>query len=51
MQCQQGTRLQVLAQADHVGLSTPNFEEQHINLRRGDIIGTTGYKKTHWCSN
>ena len=35
----QGTRLQVLAQADNLGEGVPSFEEQHINLRRGDIIG------------
>jgi len=36
----QGTRLQVLAQADNREEGTPEFEEQHINLRRGDIIGS-----------
>ncbi|GFP57888.1 hypothetical protein ACSS6W_007240 [Trichoderma asperelloides] len=39
----EGTRLQVLAQADNREEGTPEFEEQHINLRRGDIIGIRGY--------
>lgn len=39
----QGTRLQVLAQADHLGEGVPSFEEQHINIRRGDIVGIRGY--------
>ncbi|KAM0741655.1 hypothetical protein ACQRIT_004512 [Beauveria bassiana] len=38
-----GTRLQVLAQADHLGEGVPSFEEQHINIRRGDIVGIRGY--------
>jgi lysyl-tRNA synthetase class 2 len=38
-----GSRLQVLAQADYVDEKAPAFEEQHINLRRGDIIGIRGY--------
>lgn len=36
----QGTRLQVLAQADNREEGTPDFEEQHVHLRRGDIIGS-----------
>lgn len=36
----QGTRLQVLAQADNREEGTPDFDEQHLNLRRGDIIGS-----------
>jgi lysyl-tRNA synthetase class 2 len=39
----EGTRLQVLAQADHLQEGSPSFEEQHINLRRGDIIGVRGF--------
>lgn len=35
----QGARLQVVAQADFVDPKAPSFEEQHVNLRRGDIIG------------
>lgn len=38
-----GSRLQVLAQADYVDEKAPAFEEQHINLRRGDVIGIRGY--------
>ena len=39
----QGTRLQVLAQADNVDDKAVPFEEQLINLRRGDIIGVRGF--------
>ncbi|PHH70477.1 hypothetical protein CDD80_5992 [Ophiocordyceps camponoti-rufipedis] len=39
----EGTRLQVLAQVDLVDSSAPSFEEQHLHLRRGDIIGVRGY--------
>ncbi|KAI9158113.1 lysyl-tRNA synthetase [Paramyrothecium foliicola] len=39
----QGTRLQVLAQADNLDESAPSFDEQHVNLRRGDIIGVRGF--------
>ncbi|EGX96163.1 lysyl-tRNA synthetase [Cordyceps militaris CM01] len=38
-----GTRLQVLAQADHLGEGAPSFEDQHVNIRRGDIVGIRGY--------
>ncbi|KAJ4153799.1 hypothetical protein LMH87_010271 [Akanthomyces muscarius] len=38
-----GTRLQVLAQADHLGEGVPSFEDQHVNIRRGDIVGIRGY--------
>ncbi|OAA59962.1 lysyl-tRNA synthetase [Cordyceps fumosorosea ARSEF 2679] len=38
-----GTRLQVLAQADHLGEGVPSFEDQHVNIRRGDVVGITGY--------
>ncbi|PHH86579.1 hypothetical protein CDD83_10039 [Cordyceps sp. RAO-2017] len=37
------TRLQVLAQADNVESGAPSFEEQHVNLRRGDYIAVRGY--------
>lgn len=39
----QGVRLQVLAQADNLPEGSPSFDEQHVNLRRGDIIGIRGY--------
>ncbi|KFH48598.1 Lysine--tRNA ligase, cytoplasmic-like protein [Hapsidospora chrysogenum ATCC 11550] len=39
----EGTRLQVLAQADYVDANAPSFEEQHVHLRRGDIIGVRGF--------
>ncbi|KAK5988477.1 Lysine--tRNA ligase cla4 [Cladobotryum mycophilum] len=39
----EGVRLQVLAQADNREEGTPSFEDQHLNLRRGDIIGIRGY--------
>ncbi|PNY23200.1 Lysine-tRNA ligase [Tolypocladium capitatum] len=39
----EGTRLQVLAQADNVGQGAPTFDEQHMPLRRGDIVGIKGY--------
>lgn len=39
----EGARLQVLAQADHVDPNAPSFEEQHADLRRGDIIGIKGF--------
>lgn len=39
----EGTRLQVLAQAQEVTEGAPDFESQHINLRRGDIIGVRGF--------
>ncbi|KFA46050.1 hypothetical protein S40293_07459 [Stachybotrys chartarum IBT 40293] len=38
-----GARLQVVAQADNLQEGSPSFEEQHVNLRRGDIIGIRGY--------
>ncbi|KAJ3494360.1 hypothetical protein NLG97_g4136 [Lecanicillium saksenae] len=38
-----GTRLQVLAQADHIAEGVPGFEDQHVNIRRGDIVGIRGY--------
>ncbi|VUC28915.1 unnamed protein product [Clonostachys rosea] len=39
----EGARLQVLAQADFTDDKAPPFEEQHVNLRRGDIIGIRGF--------
>lgn len=33
----------MLAQADNIGENVPSFDEQHINLRRGDIIGIRGH--------
>ncbi|KAI5917260.1 hypothetical protein F4810DRAFT_62677 [Camillea tinctor] len=39
----ESTRLQVLAQAQEVPEGAPDFESQHINLRRGDIIGVRGF--------
>lgn len=35
----QGVKLQILAQADNRDEASPSFENQHLNLRRGDIIG------------
>lgn len=39
----QGARLQVLAQADNLEEGSPSFDDQHVNLRRGDIIGIRGF--------
>lgn len=39
----EGAQLQVMAQAQNVAEGAPSFEEQHINLRRGDIIGIRGF--------
>ncbi|EQL00887.1 hypothetical protein G6O67_005527 [Ophiocordyceps sinensis] len=39
----EGIRLQVLAQAENVGQDATSFDEQHIHLRRGDIIGIRGF--------
>ncbi|KAF4127034.1 lysyl-tRNA synthetase, class II [Geosmithia morbida] len=39
----EGARLQVLAQADNVDPESPSFDEQHVNLRRGDVIGVRGW--------
>ncbi|KAK0391511.1 hypothetical protein NLU13_1011 [Sarocladium strictum] len=39
----QNVRLQVMAQNNNVDDKAPPFEEQHINLRRGDIIGIRGF--------
>lgn len=39
----EGSRLQVVAQADNLDPNAPSFDEQHVNLRRGDIIGIRGY--------
>jgi lysyl-tRNA synthetase class 2 len=38
-----GARLQILAQADNLDPEAPSFEEQHVNLRRGDVIGIRGF--------
>ncbi|KAG5934907.1 hypothetical protein E4U59_005906 [Claviceps monticola] len=38
-----GVRLQVLAQAENLDDKAPCFEEQHVHLRRGDIIGIRGF--------
>ncbi|KAL1858214.1 hypothetical protein VTK73DRAFT_7894 [Phialemonium thermophilum] len=39
----EGVKLQVLAQSQHVREGAPDFESQHIHLRRGDIIGVRGF--------
>ncbi|KAK7746187.1 lysyl-tRNA synthetase [Diatrype stigma] len=39
----EGTRLQVLAQAQEVPETAPDFESQHVNIRRGDIVGVCGF--------
>ena len=39
----ENTRLQVLAQAQNAQADAPDFESQHVNLRRGDIVGVRGY--------
>ncbi|KOS20903.1 Lysine--tRNA ligase [Escovopsis weberi] len=39
----EGVKLQVLAQADNRDEASPSFENQHLNLRRGDIIGVRGF--------
>ncbi|KAK8868780.1 Lysyl-tRNA synthetase class II [Apiospora arundinis] len=39
----EGTRLQVLAQAQESDPNAPEFETQHVDLRRGDIIGVRGF--------
>ncbi|KAG5983110.1 Protein kinase [Claviceps digitariae] len=38
-----GVRLQVLAQADNLDDKAASFDDQHVNLRRGDIIGIRGF--------
>jgi lysyl-tRNA synthetase class 2 len=39
----EGAKLQVLAQAQNSAADAPDFQSQHINLRRGDIIGVRGF--------
>lgn len=39
----ENVRLQVLAQAQDVPEGATDFESQHVNLRRGDIIGVRGF--------
>jgi lysyl-tRNA synthetase class 2 len=39
----EGSQLQILAQAQNVAEGAPSFEDQHVNLRRGDIIGVKGF--------
>ncbi|KAK7956726.1 lysyl-tRNA synthetase [Apiospora aurea] len=39
----EGTRLQVLAQAQESDPNAPEFEAQHADLRRGDIVGVRGF--------
>lgn len=39
----EGVKVQVLCQAQEVREGAPSFEDQHENLRRGDIIGIIGY--------
>lgn len=39
----EGTRLQVLAQAQESDANAPSFENQHVDLRRGDIVGVRGF--------
>jgi len=38
----EGVQIQVLAQAQNVAEGAPPFDQQHVNLRRGDIIGIRG---------
>lgn len=38
-----GAKLQVLAQAQNSAPDAPDFESQHVNLRRGDIVGIRGF--------
>ncbi|EFQ30303.1 lysyl-tRNA synthetase [Colletotrichum graminicola] len=39
----EGVKVQVMAQAQEVREGSPSFEDQHIHLRRGDIVGIIGY--------
>ncbi|KAK1846180.1 lysyl-trna synthetase [Colletotrichum chrysophilum] len=39
----EGVKVQVMAQAQEVAEGTPSFEDQHLHLRRGDIVGIIGY--------
>ncbi|TDZ58376.1 Lysine--tRNA ligase cla4 [Colletotrichum sidae] len=37
------TKVQAMAQAQEVAEGAPSFEAQHVNLRRGDVVGIIGY--------
>ncbi|GKT46493.1 lysine--tRNA ligase cla4 [Colletotrichum spaethianum] len=39
----EGVKVQVMAQAQEVSEGSPSFEDQHVHLRRGDIVGIIGY--------
>ncbi|KAK2033944.1 lysyl-tRNA synthetase [Colletotrichum zoysiae] len=39
----EGVKIQVMAQAQEVREDSPSFEDQHVHLRRGDIVGIIGY--------
>ncbi|KAK1978015.1 lysyl-tRNA synthetase [Colletotrichum cereale] len=39
----EGVKVQVMAQAQEVREGSPSFEDQHVHLRRGDIVGIIGY--------
>ncbi|KAJ3943510.1 lysyl-tRNA synthetase [Colletotrichum fioriniae] len=39
----EGVKVQVMAQAQEVAEGSPSFEDQHVHLRRGDIVGIIGY--------
>ncbi|KAK2061481.1 lysyl-tRNA synthetase [Colletotrichum caudatum] len=39
----EGVKVQVMAQAQEVREGGPSFEDQHVHLRRGDIVGIIGY--------
>jgi lysyl-tRNA synthetase, class II len=38
-----GVKVQVMCQAQDVAQGGVSFDEQHLNLRRGDIVGVIGY--------
>lgn len=38
-----GARLQILSQSQNSAPDAPDFQAQHVNLRRGDIIGVRGF--------
>ncbi|CAP66778.1 uncharacterized protein PODANS_4_7220 [Podospora anserina S mat+] len=38
-----GTQIQIVCQAQLVAEGAPSFEQQHENIRRGDVIGIIGY--------
>ncbi|TDZ25521.1 Lysine--tRNA ligase cla4 [Colletotrichum orbiculare MAFF 240422] len=37
------TKVQAMAQAQEVAEGAPSFEAQHVDLRRGDVVGIIGY--------